>query len=357
MEAIIFHERLSGFKEIEKLLVESQVLLNPYAIESDATYKLEHYLLNNEQKVSYLLDRNIVSYLIDLVKGIELELGFERSRCHRITAGLQAFFITADITSEPGLSYHEYIENSSIEQADKELSLFRSADNLDRNIYLDIALSRTHSVPFESVTSFSSGELLGLEPEQRLRAFEFSIVVIKKGLSIRSRCDNDYEAMKQLLEWMFEDYVVCTPALYFMAIYFSGQRVPKMLKSSSIRSVRNAAWDLALLQHWMSLFSKDQEQVWLLASMDKAIIKTANLMLMRSSESNDDYLKRLEQTFSSMWGKKFGYGRGLFQRLCFWLDNVDSHQRKANNPKNRTSEYMLAIRASVHEEYVSSQVV
>lgn len=351
MEAIIFHERLSDFKEIERQLVESNILLNPYAIESDSAYKLENYLLNSDQKVSCLLDRNIVSYLIDLVKGIELLPDSERSRCHRLAAALQAFFNAANIKSEPGLSYHEYIESSSIEQADKELSYFRSADNLDANLYIDLALKNINSIPSELVQKFDSGELLEFDLDYRVKAFEFNIVVIKKGLSIRSQCKSDYEAMILLLEWMFEEYVFCIPAFYFMAIYFSGHRVPNMLKSNAMKSVRNAAWDLTLLQHWISLINKDTEQAWLLASMDKAIAKTANLMLMRSTESSEDYLNRLEQTFSSMWGKKFIHGRKLFQRLRYWQENMDSPLRKTNRPENKTSEYMLAIRASVHDEY------
>ncbi|WP_265461950.1 hypothetical protein [Aeromonas salmonicida] len=351
METIIFHERLGDFKEIEKQLIESNILLNPYSIESLDAYKLENYLLNRDQKVSCLLDRNIVSYLIDLVKGIELLPDSERNRCHRLAAALQAFFNAANITSEPGLSYHEYIENTSIEQADKELSYFRSADNLNANLYLDLALKKINSIPRALVPKFNSGELLEFDAKYRVKDFEFNIVVIKKGLSIRSQCKSDYEAMRLLLEWIFEEYIFCTPAFYFMAIYFSNHRIPKMIKSNSMKSVRNAAWDLALLQRWITLVNKDTEQIWLLASMDKAIAKTANLMLIRSAESSEDYLNRLEQTFSSMWGKKFGHGKKLFQRLCYWQENIDSPLRKFNHPENRTSEYMLAIRASVHDEY------
>ncbi|EKO5201108.1 hypothetical protein P0J05_004193, partial [Vibrio vulnificus] len=128
MEVLIYQERLSDFKAIEKLLIESKILLNPYGIDTDHAYKLENYLLNSNQQVSCLLDRNIVSYLIDLVKGVDLSPKFEVSRCHRLTAALQAFFNASSIKSEPGLSYHEYIENSSVERADEELSYFRSAD-------------------------------------------------------------------------------------------------------------------------------------------------------------------------------------------------------------------------------------
>ncbi|TOL63436.1 hypothetical protein CGH94_22155 [Vibrio parahaemolyticus] len=129
-----------------------------------------------------------------------------------------------------------------------------------------------------------------------------------------------------------------------------------MLKSQSMKSVRNAAWDMALLQHWITLSNRDSERVWLLASMDKAIAKTANLMLLRSTETDDDYLNRLEQSFASMWGKKFGNGRGLFKRFLYWRENIDNPMRKANQPENRTYEYMLAIRASVDEEYAKINI-
>lgn len=356
MEVLIYQERLSDFKKIEKLLIESKILLSPYGIDSDHAYKLESYLLNSNQQVSCLLDRNIVSYLIDLVKGIELSPEFEVSRCHRLTAALQAFFNASSIKSEPGLSYHEYIENSSVERADEDLNYFRSPDNLDANIYLDIALNNINSIPFEVIPRYQAGELTNFDTEHHVKAFEFNIVVIKKGLSIRSKCNNDYEAVKSLLEWMFEEYVFCAPAFYFMAIYFSGEKVPKMLKSSSIKSVRNAGWDLALLQHWLTLANKDTDQLWLLASMDKAIAKTADMMLPRSTEETEEYFGRLEHTFSTMWGKKYGYGSKLLQRLRYWLENADSPKRKTNLPENRTSEYMLALRESVHEEYMQATI-
>ncbi|WP_323901074.1 hypothetical protein [Aeromonas hydrophila] len=354
MDVLIYHERLHDFKKIEKQLIESNILLNPHSIESDSIYKLENHLLNTDQSINCLLDRNIVSYLIDLVKGIELKPDFTSSRCHRITAALQAFLNAANITSEPGLSYHEYIENSTIEKADEELSYFRSADNLDANIYLDIALGKSTSVPREQVTKFNKGELTEFDQEYRVKAFEYSIVVIQKGLSIRSQCKNDYEAINSLLEWMYTDYVFCAPAFYFMAIYFSDHKISKMIKSSSIKSVRNAAWDLALLQHWITLTNNDQEQIWLLASMDKAIIKTAHLMLIRSTEDFDDYLHRLEQTFSSMWGKRYGNGKKLFKKFRYWHENSDSPFRKVNNPINRTAEYILSIRKSVYDEYIKT---
>ncbi|MEZ8077104.1 hypothetical protein ACED27_18785 [Vibrio sp. FF112] len=356
MEVLIYQERLSDFKEIEKLLSESKILLNPYGMDLYDTYKLENYLLNSNHQVSCLLDRNIVSYLIDLVKGVELSPEFDVSRCHRLTAALQAFFNASSIKSEPGLSYHEYIENSSVERADEELSYFRSADNLDANVYLDIALNNINSIPFEVVPHYQAGELINFDTEHRVKAFEFSIVVIKKALSIRSKCNNDYEAVRLLLEWMFEEYVFCAPAFYFMAIYFSGEKVSKMLKSSSMESVRNAGWDLALLQHWLTLANKDSEQLWLLASMDKAIVKTADMMLPRATEDPEEYFGRLKHTFSTMWGKKYGYGSKLFQRLRYWQENADSLERKTNLPENRTSEYMLALRKSVHEEYMRTTI-
>lgn len=356
METLIFHERLDDFKEIEKLLIESKVLMNPYAIESQDAYKLENYLINSDQKVSCLLDRNIVSYLIELVKGIELSPDFNQSRCHRLAAALQAFFNAAHIQSEPGLSYHEYIDNSSIEQADEELSYYRAADNLNANIYLDIALNKINSVPRNSVSSYGAGELSEFDGERKLKPFEFNIVVVKKGLSIRSECNSDYEAIRLLLEWMFEEYVFCAPAFYFMAIYFSSRRVANMLKSKSLKSVRNAAWDLAVLQHWITVANKDTESLWFLASMDKAINQVANLMLLRSAESLEDYYERLEQDFAAMWGKKSGNGRKLLERFCFWCSNTNSPKRKAYWPDNNNSEYMLNLRKSVHEEYLNKVV-
>lgn len=351
MDILFSRERLSDFLLVEELLINNKLLID--AADVDAAYpcQLVNYSQYFEEEFFCLLDRNIVSYLIELVKGRELDEDFDKSKCFRLAAGLQAFLNAADITSEPGPSYNEYMEHAGIEAADRELAVFRSADNLDANIYLDIALSKRNSVPSDAVKSFPAGEIVLLDMQERIKHFEFNIVVVKKALTLKAEGISDYQVMHKLLDWLFEDYVFTSPAYHFLSIYFSSKRISGMIKSDSYASVRNASWDLCLLQQWASLVSKMDGRRWLLATMDDAIKRTASLMLMKQDESKADYYQRIEGEYAKMWGKKDGNGKSLLNKYIWFLENTTSSKRHVNRRENQTKSYMLDLRKRIDDEF------
>jgi hypothetical protein len=83
----------------------------------------------------------------------------------------------ANILSEPFIAYYEYIKSSGLEKADNELSLFRYADNLNANIYLDIALGLRNSVNQSELSHFERGELKSKGSPPELHNFESNIVL------------------------------------------------------------------------------------------------------------------------------------------------------------------------------------
>ena len=351
MDILFSHERLSDFLLVEEFLINNRLLIDAADVDATYPFHLVNYSLYSEEEFFCLLDRNIVSYLIEMVKGRELHEDFDKSKCFRLAAGLQAFLNAADITSEPGLSYNEYMEHAGAEVADKELAVFRSADNLDANIYLDIALSKRNSIPADTVKHFHAGEIVSLDMPERIKHFEFNIVVVKKALTLKAEGISDYQVMHKLLDWLFEEYVFTSPAYHFLSIYFSSKRVSGMIKSDSYASVRNASWDLCLLQQWTSLASKEDGRRWLLATMDDAIKKTASLMLMKQDESQADYFQRIEGEYAKMWGRKDGNGKSLLKKYIWFIENVTSSTRHANRKENQTESYMLDLRKRIDDEF------
>jgi hypothetical protein len=79
------------------------------------------------------------------------------------------------------------MESSGIDNADNELSLFRAADNLNPNIYLDIALGLRSVVNQHEVDKFKNGELKSADIPLKLSHFETNIVFIKKALVLKSQ--------------------------------------------------------------------------------------------------------------------------------------------------------------------------
>jgi len=349
MEILFFHERLEEFLVIEKMLSKERLLIDPYNVESDHPCHLVNYQFFVNTQFNCLLDRNVVSYLIALVQGHRVESN-KSNDCYRLTSALQAFLNAAGINSEPGLAYLEYVESSGLEKADNELSLFRSADNLNANIYLDIALGLRDSVDQTEVNKFETGELKSRDYPQRLHHFESNIVFLKKALSLKAKGLSDYNTMLELLDWIYKDYMFSAPAFHFLSIYFSSQKISKMLKSHSVVGIRNATWDLCFLQYLITLVKKSKNTQWLFSTFDKAIKTTANLAFKKVNESKSDYLKRLENLYAKMWGKKDGYGKKLLERYENFVNSIDDTERKMVK-FNGSKDYVLKLREEVDQEF------
>ncbi|OUR59857.1 hypothetical protein A9Q74_15895 [Colwellia sp. 39_35_sub15_T18] len=345
MEMFFTHERLDDFLIIEEKLKQKGILLDPQDIHSDHSTRLINYSIEPNKKFKCLLDRNVVSYLISLVNGLDLS-SVKEAGCYREVAGLQAFLSAANIESEACMAYHEYIDVNGIDKADNELASFRTADNLNANIYLDIALGKLNVISSSDLSVFEKGELLGAQLPERLALFEKNIVIVKKALTLKEQGLTNYQTMLELVDWLYSDYFFSAPAFHFLSLYFSTEKVSGMIKSKSLKEVRNATWDITYLQQLAKVCQHDDE-IWLFSTFDKAIKKTADLLFVRYDELEDDYFNRLEQSYSTMWGKKNGYGRKLLSKLAQFAERGDNPDRKVNIHKG-SADYQLNISPLCH---------
>ena len=351
MEIIFTHERLDDFLVIEEMIFNNRLLIDPLDTESDHPCHLVNYSLAQGDDFRCLLDRNVVSYLISLVKGYEIS-SLESENCFRLAAALQAFFNAADIMSDPGLSYHEYMEASGLDKANEELSSFRAADNVNANYYVDIALGNANKIPESDIPSFPSGELFKEEIPPKLKHFETNIIFLKKALILKSNGRSDYKVMLDLIDWIRDEYLFSAPAFHFLSIYFSSKRIKNMLKSHSLSGIRNATWDLCLIQHLISQLKKTESTNirWLLSTFDKAIKSTMDLAFVKYYETEDEYFERLEKSYSEMWGKKNGYGKKLLNKLTDFMNSANDESRNIVK-YDGSAEYILSLREKVNNEF------
>lgn len=353
MEIFFTHERLDDFRIVEEMLLSNRLLIDPADTESDHSYRLINYIVSIDTEFKCLLDRNIVSYLIALAKG-KIVTSNKVDECYKLTAGLQAFFSAANIMSEPGIAYHEYMDSSDIKTADQELSIFRAADNLDGHIYLDIATGVRSSIQKSEIKVYEGGELLNAKIPSKLRHFETNIVILKKALSLKSKGKADYHVLLELIDWMHKYYLFSAPTFHFLSIYFSSKKISRMLKSISVAGIRNATWDLCLIQQLNTCANREQENNtnirWLLSTFDRAIKSTIDFVFTRPEESINDYYSRLEILYSKMWGKKNRYGYDLLDKL------MSFHKPEKREERNiikyhGDDEYILSLRTEVDEEF------
>lgn len=256
-----------------------------------------------------------------------------------------------NILSETGYSYHEYIERNGLDKADDELALFRSADNLNPNIYLDLFLKQRDSIGHNELPLFKTGELIDGHLPERLTLVERNAVIIKKAISLaHSKRMSPYQTMLELMDWIYDEYMFSAPSFHFLSVYFSSWKISKMLKSHGHKDLRNAIWDISFIQLLLKYCREDNDSVWLFSSFDKAIHSIVDLTFIRREEDESMYMYRLENSYASMWGKKNGYGKKLLSKFIKISENGDDPKRKMN-VFNGDANYELSLRTRVQKEY------
>lgn len=143
-----------------------------------------------------------------------------------------------------------------ITNVQEELSFFRSADNANPQILIDIALGRSNSLPANELCSVKTSRFTALKGDD-IHRWKLHYGLTLKIAAIEQSGGNDDKKVREYLEWIYRDYVFLASAVIFGIIYFSRQRIRKMLKglnSGEIekvkRGLRNAAWDMTLAHYW-----------------------------------------------------------------------------------------------------------
>ena len=334
MELLITHERIDDILKIEKMLKDSNLLLHPNDMEMKPTalglfyYHLYDETNYNKDFVCHL-DRNIVSYLISLCQE-DPSPSKESTRIRRLTAALQFFKTEAKIKSDVTVSYHEFIDSFGIETSNKELNLFQSIDNISSNIYLDIALGEITHIPTSEIREPKNPILIKENPGI-IDYFKHNVTYIKKSILIRKRSKSDYEALLSLVDWAFDDYIFTLPAFHFLSIYFSSEKISKMLKSTEEKGIRNAAWDLCLIQQLLYDVKNNSDIWWSLSTFDKAVQETAFLVFGKRDQNLDNYFADLEKKYKKMWGRNNNHGKKLLKKLNLLNEIVEKRSKSIDN--------------------------
>ena len=124
---------------IQRLLKQENIIISCFQKNELDNYHFINFIKEKElfgTETYALIDRNIFSDIIAIVKGENVELR-EGNKIGplRIAAAMMAFLQCANILIEPNLSLYEYAVTKSSSAAADELKLFRRADNLHPQIY------------------------------------------------------------------------------------------------------------------------------------------------------------------------------------------------------------------------------
>lgn len=304
---------------LQSVLQDSGVLVQGnYA--GDDPYVILNYLAAaaiEDCEFRALFDRNLISPLIALARGERVPQSGQAEANARLAAACACFCILAKILIEPNISLYEYASVAGNEAAQSDARLFRIADNADAMAYLNIAVGRSDKLPDEMLEHLNRFSEIGSRKspetnfERALSLWKPNYLYVLKTIALRRSGLAPVEAAMELTRWQIEEaFFNAAAGMYCMAAISHVPPKGGMLKGilsenlSALRAgVRNATWDICLLQQFGRQVRKPFGPLWSLWSTDFALREVAkSLFLKEGAEAVD----ALTDFYHRHWGLKDG---------------------------------------------------
>ncbi|WP_044411317.1 hypothetical protein [Thiomicrospira microaerophila] len=248
--------------------------------------------------VGSMIDLNVFTTLVKLGKGEDIN-GHENEK---LACALMYFFILSGILVEPNIALYERAQKSSHEQALEELEFFRKADNIEPDIYAEIALGKRSNlqgarrIPRPPIVN----EVPDDEFSKKLNHWRLNYLYLMKVVElVRTSGLTGQEKMKAFIQWMHEEMLLNNVVTHFVSMYFSPARESGMLKGIGSDNpeklkagLHNAAWDLTYLRRWQQNYRVNEpHDIWLFSTRDKALHKLAKHF----------FIAELDMLFTPYW--------------------------------------------------------
>ena len=273
-----------------------------------------------------IADRNIITRLVALIKGKA------PTSQHRIAAAVMTFAYCADINIEPNIAIYEVAVNDGNHTANKELHLFRIADNLPPVYWKNIALGRQNKNLPRKLNDLNQEPTHSFDFEIPLRRWRRNYILALKIAELSLRGGKSETRMMELLQWMYDDFLIGGPAILLASHYLAPNNEREGLlknlwspvRDRAILGVQNAAWDLTILSEWLRQIQiQEQNNTFvLLCSLDKKLIKIANSLVDVLPINN------LKAHFEALWGPEKGHRISNLLEEC--RGNANNQDRQLN---------------------------
>lgn len=329
---------------IEQIIRERDIIRSVYPTDLFDQYSLGDYLEQiqvHDSKFVALFDRNIFSDVIAVIKNTDKK-GITKTQ--KAACALLAFLHLSDSLIEPGMAIYEYIDSGYYDQAINELSLFRAADNVHPQIFIDLALGRINSIPSNALNPLKVDSIQKLKGED-IHRWKLHYGLTIKLASIEMSGGKPSKKIEAFLKWMYTDYIFSASAVIFGIIYFSDKRIKRMVKNLNsgdtdkfMKGIRNAAWDMSVAHYWTkkALDNREKGDLWLLCTEDKALKEVANLMAS-TYDSEEDLKEKSKFLFLKYLGKKKGIE--AYDLYNSFVSNHNDGARRINIVKSTEALY------------------
>ena len=332
-------------------------LIAPQRLPKQELYQPFNYLNDEKRETYVLIDRNIASYLAKFYGGIEQYSNDKNLGLFQILSAYMAFFHISNIHLEPNIAYYEYANSSTYAKTKEEYIRLQTVNNLPTDYFISMALGRKaeFEINYENIRNnltinlFSDSEI-----NTRLRYWTFNNIHIKKAILISKKYNSPSQKFGEYINWARKNCLLSGPATLFIILFFNN-KYRAMIKSNKniFESIRNATWDLTLLQVFCTYASEEYKsnKRWYLLTNDNALKEIAKDLIVpeKVAISQNELLK---EVFKKYWNKK--NWKNLYDEYITLNDNKDSKERKVNNlSKSELTEYYKKLNIVLDEQIIN----
>lgn len=284
-----------------------------------------------------LIDRNILK---DVIPIVEESLSGNNETCAercRIGAALMAFLQAGNVLIEPSVALYEQRPN-----AERELQLFRYADNIDPGFYASLVEGAIDTIPKSAIPppehegkkfSDGSGSLHGSD------AMRVAMLKLAE-IDLSDRAPS--EKMKAFLEWSYWDFCLAMLPIFVACRQFAPGHLQRgvkpllrghraMNREKALLGVENALWDIQLIKEWSGKVQMQaaENRLWLLCSRDAALRDIARVVHNAGKSSGGSGADPLDEYFVRYWGESDGLA--FARRWRTWEGEEKEHPKRRSN--------------------------
>ncbi|MEL6441924.1 MAG: hypothetical protein AAFQ80_22080 [Cyanobacteria bacterium J06621_8] len=345
VEMCSFAINRKDLRDIALMLAENQLFIPSFVVDKIDIYNpiayLNEYITFGTQ-VILVADRNLVTRWIALIENKSQEKKLKIDHQYRLAAAIMAFAQCSNISIEPSIALYEFAMNAGNDEANKELNIFRIADNINPQSWTDLALGRSDTFIYESPQLPEMYFNQKVDFMMPLKSWRRNYVLTLKIAELELKGSTPENNILEIIKWMYEDFLFGANALMLANYYFApGKPRKKLLKNlrsadrkKAIKGIKNATWDLTLLTEWFNRIEDchNNGEIILLCSLDKKLreIALSRIDLSEDLDLSDIYLKQ----FKIFWKEDIASKISIIYED--YLKKLNHSSRKLNEYNYRT---------------------
>jgi hypothetical protein len=304
------------YSALRSLLIAANPLVTGNYADS-GKFDLTDYLYAkefNQVEFRALLDRNLLSPLVELAAGKSISGSEESKRTARIACACAAFCIFAGILIEPSMALYEYASTQGNSAAKGNYFSFRVADNIDPCVFVDLALGRRDHIDSKHINQVQSnlGFTDDVSPESNfertLRLWPTNYLYVLKIAALKRSGLSPVDSALEFQRWQSDEAFYNAPAsLYCLAAISHQPPKGQMLKginssnlNTLLEGLKNAAWDICMIQYFGRIVVTPNNPSWSLWSLDKAVREVTKALFVYEEQPTD---MRISDFYSRCWGR------------------------------------------------------